>query len=140
MSGGYGQEDGGGIISLVRETAEGLGRLIADHIKLARVEMVADAKAYARSGGLLAVAALVLVIGYVFAWLAAGLALARVIGAPLAMLAVAAVHLVGGGVALSVALRRMKKTRVLDDTVHEATRTVATITAGVAASRAPTIP
>jgi hypothetical protein len=138
--GGYAQDDGGGIISLVRETAEGLGRLIADHIKLARVEMVADAKTYTRHAALLGVALVVLLVGYVFCWLAAGLALARLIGLPLAMLAVGVLHAVVGAVVLSAARRRMAKTHVLDDTVNEASRTVATLSAGVSASRAPTVP
>ena len=43
--------DGDGIITLVKETASGFGQLVADHIRLARVEMTADAKSYARDIG-----------------------------------------------------------------------------------------
>src|SRR4029078_7092278 len=76
------EHESDGIMSLVKETADGLGRLIADHIKLARVEMVADAKEYGRHVGLLTVAGIFVAIGYVFAWIAAALGLARWGGAP----------------------------------------------------------
>jgi len=56
------REDSDGIISLVRETADGLGKLIADHVKLARVELVSDARFYARDLAVMAVAGLVLFV------------------------------------------------------------------------------
>ena len=37
-----------GIVGLVRETIDGLRTLIADHIKLARIELETDLKTYAR--------------------------------------------------------------------------------------------
>src|SRR6185503_2179061 len=43
-----GKEESDGIIALVKETADGFGHLIAEHVKLARLELVADAKASGR--------------------------------------------------------------------------------------------
>lgn len=74
-------EEREGIVGLIRETVDGLRDLIADHIKLARLELVADAKTYGRSVAVLVVAGLVLAIGYIFGLVAAALGLAR-IGAP----------------------------------------------------------
>jgi hypothetical protein len=128
MFGTRGQDDDG-IVSLVKETAEGLGRLLADHIKLARVEIVADAKAYGRHAGLMVVAAVFLLLGYAFAWLAAALALGRLVGLPLAALIVGGAHLLAGLVALVVVRDRLRKTRVMDGTVAEVTRSVATLRA-----------
>jgi hypothetical protein len=126
------EHEGDGIMSLVKETADGLGRLIADHIKLARVEMVADAKEYGRHVGLLTVAGIFVVIGYVFGWIAAALAVARWVGAPLAFLIVALLHIAGGAIGLGVVSRRLKTTaRPLDDTVSEVNRSVATLAAQV---------
>jgi len=113
-------EEREGIVGLIRETVDGLRDLIADHIKLARVEMVADAKTYGRSITMLAVAGVVLAIGYIFGLLAAALALGRVWGAPLAFLAVAALHLIVGGVAMASSLSRMRRTHPMHDTVVEA--------------------
>jgi len=121
-----------GFIGLVRETADGLGHLIADHIKLARVEMVADAKEYGRRMAVLAAAGAVVVVGYLFAWIAAAIALGRVIGSAAAFLAVALVHLVAGAVAFVVVGRKLKDARVMDETVSEVGRSVATLRAQVA--------
>jgi hypothetical protein len=68
----------------------------------------------------LVVAGLVLAIGYVFGLIAAALALGRVWGTPLAFVAVAALHLIGGGVALASAMAKMRRTHPLHDTVVEA--------------------
>jgi hypothetical protein len=119
--------EGDGLFELVRETADGLGRLIADHIKLARVEIVADARAYGRRVALLAVAAAFLVVGYLFAWIAAALGLALLIGEPLAFLAVAVAHLVGGAIGLGVVARKLRRARVMDGTVSEVERSISTL-------------
>jgi hypothetical protein len=113
-------EEREGIVGLIRETIDGLRDLIADHIKLARVEMVSDAKTYGRSIAVLVVAGLVLAIGYVFGLIAAALALGRVWGTPLAFVAVAALHLIAGGVALASAMAKMRRTHPMHDTVVEA--------------------
>ena len=112
-------EEREGIVGLIRETVDGLRDLIADHIKLARLELVADAKTYGRSIAVLVVAGLVLAIGYIFGLIAAA-GLARLWGAPLAFGAVAALHLVLGGIAVVRAVGKMKRTRPMHDTVVEA--------------------
>jgi hypothetical protein len=138
MLGARPEHEGDGIMSLVRETADGLGRLIADHIKLARVEMVADAKEYGRHVGLLTVAGIFVAIGYVFAWIAAALGLARWVGAPLAFVIVAVLHLAGGAIGLGAVARRLKaRSRPLDDTVSEVSRSVATLAAQVGRGAEP---
>ena len=113
-------EEREGIVGLIRETLDGLRDLIADHIKLARVEMVSDAKTYGRSIAVLVVAGLVLAIGYVFGLIAAALALGRVWGTPVAFVAVAALHVVGGGIAMISAMAKMRRTHPMHDTVVEA--------------------
>jgi len=124
-------DEGDSFIALLRETADGLGRLVAEHIRLARVEMVADAKDYSRRVGLMAAAGGVILIGYFFAWIATALALGRVIGAPLAFLLVGGLH-IGGGAAIMVALaRRQREARVMDQTVSEVGRTVTALRGGV---------
>jgi len=123
--------DGDGFIALVRETADGLGRLIADHIKLARVEMVADAKEASRRMGLLAAAGTVIGVGHLFVWVAVALALRKAIGAPLAFLAVGGLHVVVGGIVLLMLVRRMRRARVLNQTVSEVGRTVTALRAQV---------
>jgi hypothetical protein len=120
----HNDEDQTGIIELVKETAEGLGKLLGDHVRLARIELVADIKSYGRDIGVLVAAAVVVIIGYAFAWVAGGLALARVIGGPLAFGAVALLHLVAGGIAAVVVAKRARAVRPLQGTATEVERSV----------------
>jgi hypothetical protein len=124
--------EGDGIVSLVKETADGLSRLVADHIRLARTEMVADLKSYARGLGVTAAAAALLGLGYGLGCVAGALALATVVGGPLAFAAVAGFHLLVGGIALAVGLRRLRAERPLQETAAEVSRTVAVLTAETA--------
>jgi hypothetical protein len=120
-------EEREGIIGLVRETVDGLRTLIGDHIKLARVELVADMKSYGRGVAVLAVAGVVLAVGYVFAWIAAGFGLARLWGAPLAFGAVAAFHLLVGGIATAWSVAKMRKTNLMQETKSEAKSSVSVL-------------
>jgi len=128
MSRQAGQDAPDGVVGLLRETVDGLGELIADHIKLARLELAADARSYGHGVAMLVVAGVVVTLGYAFAWLAIGLAVAKFWGAPIAFGAVAAVHLIGGGIAVSSATKWMKKTRLMRDSAVEASRSVSALT------------
>src|SRR5262245_61428292 len=90
------RDDRDSIVGLVRETADGFSRLVADHVRLARTELVADAKGYGQKLAGLIAAELVVGLGYALACVAGALALAQVIGSPLAFLAVGGFHLVVG--------------------------------------------
>ncbi|HVV17091.1 MAG TPA: phage holin family protein [Polyangia bacterium] len=128
MSRQAGQDAPDGVVGLLRETADGLGQLIADHIKLARLELAADARSYGQSVATLLVAGFVLALGYAFAWLAIGLAMSRVCGAPISFGGIAALHLIAGAVAVSAAIKRMKKTRLMRESAAEASRSVSALT------------
>jgi hypothetical protein len=119
----------GSIIALVKETASGFGQLVGDHIRLARLEMTADAKSYVRGAGLLLVGGFILAIGYGLACIAAALALARVTGGPLAFVCLAALHLVVGAIALAMIMRRMKEVQLMQETKNEVSRSVSALTA-----------
>ncbi|HVV51026.1 MAG TPA: phage holin family protein [Polyangia bacterium] len=113
-----------GIVGLVRETLDGLRTLIADHIKLARIELETDLQSYVRGLGGLALAVAIVAVGYVFAWLALALALARAWGAPAAFGAIAGLHVLVGGVAVGSAVGRMKRTRLMHGSAVEARASV----------------
>jgi len=118
---------GDGILALVKETASGLGQLVADHIRLARVEMTADAKSYVRDLGVLALGGFVIAVGYGLACIAAGFALARVMGGPLAFALLAFLHVVAGAVALVLAMRKMKQVQLMHETKQEVGRSVSVL-------------
>jgi hypothetical protein len=113
-----------GIVGLVRETIDGLRTLIADHIKLARIELETDLKTYARGTAVVVVAGVILAIGYVFAWIAAALALGHLWGPATAFIAVAGFHLVVGFITLLLATGRMKRTRLMHGSAVEARTSV----------------
>ncbi len=117
-------EHGDGIIALVKETASGFGQLVGDHIRLARIEMTADAKSYVRDVGWLVVGGFVLAAGYGLACIAAGLALAKIIGGPLAFASLAFLHVVVGGIALALIVRKMKRVQLMQETKHEVSRSM----------------
>jgi len=116
--------DSDGIITLVKEAASDFGQLVADHIRLARVEMTADAKSYARDVATLLVGAFILAAGYGLACIAGGLALAKVIGGPLAFASLAFLHLLVGGIALALIIRKMKRVQLMQETKLEVSRSV----------------
>ena len=114
-------EEREGIVGLIRETVDGLRDLIADHIKLARIELVGDAKTYGRSVAVLAVAGsgagdrLHLRPGR--RGVGAGPDLG---GARWRSCVVGALHLVVGGIAVAWSVAKMRRTHPMHDTVVEA--------------------
>src|SRR5262245_11729395 len=119
------------VVDLLRETADGLGRLIGEHVSLAKLELVADVRRIGRSLRLVALAVPFLVLGYGMLWLAAAVALGRLTGLPQALLIVGGLHVLAGAVALAVALgrRRRRPSRMMGTTTMEVGRTLATIRA-----------
>jgi uncharacterized membrane protein YqjE len=118
------------IASLLKDTVDGLGALIGDHLALARVELRAEAAALGRRAALLVSAASCLLLGYGLACVAAALAIGRRAGAPLGFLIVACVHVFVGMVALVVVRRRSTGARPLRATSLELGRTAAALSAG----------
>ena len=117
-----------GIIALVKETASGFSQLVADHIRLARLEMTADAKLYVRDGVMLAIGSFIVAAGYGLACIAAGMALSRVIGGPLAFACLALLHLIVGVIALVMIARRMKNVQLMQGTKNEVSRSMSALT------------
>jgi hypothetical protein len=118
--GTWGSEEAAALVALLKETADSLGVLIADHVKLARIELQTDVRIYAGALGVSLVAGVLLLFGYLFAWTALALALARSWSAPAAFAAVAAVHLLIGVLSLRAASRRVKRTKLLRESIVEA--------------------
>jgi uncharacterized membrane protein YqjE len=128
---GEGDDQSDGIISLVKETASGIGQLVADHIRLARIEMTADAKTYARDVGVLLAAGFIVAVGYGLACIGAGAALARVMGTPLAFVSLGVLHILIGAIALAMIVGRMKHVQLMQGTKQEVSRSVSALTATV---------
>ncbi|MES1204471.1 MAG: phage holin family protein [Pseudomonadota bacterium] len=119
MKSGDDSVKGGHILHLVRETADGLGQLVVQHVKLAQRELTADLQAMGARVALIAVCALVMIGGYTLAL--AGLACliggARAIAVPL--LGIGLAHVAGTGVAMGVLFARIRRARLMTATAGE---------------------
>lgn len=109
----------GGLAASFAQLADGLGTLVSQHLQLARVELADDARVI---GSLLARIALFVpfvVVGYALLNAAAAVALARWIPGELALLALGAVNLLGGGLGLYRAARQLRSRPILDRSLGE---------------------
>ena len=132
-----GRDDSEGIITLVKETADGFGHLLAEHVKLARLELVADARASGRKIAIIALIVPVIFIGYALAAVGLAVVLAQSLGSAVAFFVVGGGHVVLGGVAVAIAARRLGRVHPLRDTVNEVNRSVELITAAGGANGTP---
>ena len=126
------KDEGEGIIALVRETVDGIGRLVSEHIKLARLELVAEATTHGRKLAMIALIVPVVFIGYALACVGLAMLLARWLGASNAFFLVGGAHVVLGGVAIAIAVARLRRVQPLRETVHEVSLSVDAI-AGIGA-------
>jgi hypothetical protein len=125
------REDGDSIVALIKETADGFGRLIADHLRLARLEVVADIKTHGRDVAAVALIVPFLFLGYALACLGLALVLGRWMGLPVALFVVGGVHLVAGAAGLAVVLGKLRRAEILSESSHEVDRSVAALAARV---------
>jgi hypothetical protein len=132
-----GKDDSEGIIELVKETADGFGHLIAEHVKLARLELVADAKAHGRKVVGIALIVPVIFVGYALAAVGLAVLLSPSLGAAGAFFVVGGGHVVLGGLAVAIAANRLSHVQPLRETVHEVNRSVEAISAAGGANGAP---
>lgn len=138
--GSWESEDAKALGALLKEMADSLGVLIADHVKLARIELQTDVRIYAGALGVSLVAGIVLVFGYLFAWTALALALAQRWSAPVSFAAVAAVHLLLGALSLRAVSRKVQRTKVLRESIVEARGSVRALAHSALADSAPAQP
>jgi hypothetical protein len=124
-----------GIIALARETADAIGRLTVQHLRLARLEMRADIRAMGVQAGLIAVLAALAVVGYALAM--AGLALVITSGwrAGLAFLLIGGGHVSAAGVGIFIAVARLRRMRPMNATADEVNRSLAPL--GLASMASP---
>jgi hypothetical protein len=125
-----------GVIGLARETADALGRLTVEHLRLARLEMKSDLRMMGRQAGRMAVMIALAVVGYGLAM--AGLALVlggnAATGGPLLIVGLA--HLVTSGVVIAVAIVRLRRVRLMNATAEEMSHTLTTVPVALAQSQA----
>lgn len=131
------QGSGDSILALIKETADGFGRLLADHIKLARLELVADVKNYGRQVTLIALIVPIIFIGYAILCVGLAAALSPWLGRAGGLFLVGGAHIVIGAIAIMVAIRRLRRAQPLSETVEEMTRSMETFSPARLGNGAP---
>jgi uncharacterized membrane protein YqjE len=119
--------EGEGLLTLVRETVDGIGRLISEHLTLARLEFQNDIKSYGRSVAVLLLVAGIFVLAYALACVGLALFLSRFMHPANAFFLVAGVHLLIGVIAGAIAVRRLRDTQPMHETVSEVERSVSAL-------------
>ena len=103
----------------VRAIIDALSELVAQHIKLARVELKEDARELGGQVAKIAAFVPLIAMGYALLCVALALFLRRFVPLDAAFLIVAAVNLAGGAVGILLAVRRLKEAKVLSGTRDE---------------------
>lgn len=123
------REEDRGLTSLVSRLADGLTKLVSQHLTLAKLELAEDAKTIGREAGMIAAFVPFILIGYALLCVALSLLLGRWLGAAGGFAVVGAVHLIAGAIGAFTAIRRLQSRKVLDETVTELSRSAEALNA-----------
>ena len=117
-----------GLAAKFRETVDGLGHLVTEHVRRSRLELILAKRSLVRQAVLAAAAGSLLLVGYLLVCAGIAAALAPVIGLATALLALGGVHVLVGGISLVVARTRFEDSRIGRGTVDEVGRSLIAIT------------
>jgi uncharacterized membrane protein YqjE len=106
-------------VNPLRELVDAFSELVAQHVRLARLEVKEDAKYVGTRVGVIAAFAPLILVGYSFLCIALALTLGNRIGHELAFLSVGVFNLVVSGLGIAVAARQLQKRKLLNATVAE---------------------
>ncbi len=109
---------------LVNETVDGLGHLVAEHVRLSKLELLENLKVMSRQMARAAVVVGFAFVGYLFLWAGVVAVLGQTRGVASAAFLVGGLHLVGGAIGLVLVLAKLARIRVMDGTALEVHKTV----------------
>ena len=113
-----------GLTVLLGRLTDGFSKLVTQHLTLARVELMEDARVMGSDVARIAAFVPFVLVGYAFLCAVLSAFLARWIGWDGALALVGAVNLVGGGLGIARAASRLKSFQLMDDTAQELNRSV----------------
>lgn len=122
-----------GVVGLARETADALGRLTVQHLRLARLEIKADLRAMGLQAGVIALLGALATVGYGLAM--AGLAIILDGGSKggIPLLIIGILHVVAAGVGILIAVLRLRRLRLMNATADEVNQSLGPLGIGPAA-------
>lgn len=105
--------------SQLRELVDAFSELVAQHVRLARLELAQDARFVGVRVGVIALLAPLFLVGWGFLCVALALAIHRSLAADVSFLIVGFLNLVLGGVGIGVAAKQLAGRKVMDTTLAE---------------------
>lgn len=111
----------------ILELVDAFSDLVAQHVRLAKMELAEDAKFMGARIALIAVFVPLILVGYGFLCAGAALALARVMATELSFVLVGVLNLAIGGVGIALAGKQLSQRKVLDATTVELESTRAVV-------------
>ncbi|QRK14167.1 phage holin family protein [Archangium violaceum] len=131
---GLGTETERKLTALVGRLTDGFSKLVTQHLTLARVELMEDARIMGQDVALIAAFVPFVLVGYAFLCGALAAVLAQWVGWAGSLALVGAVNLVGGVLGITRVAMRLKSHRVMDETTQELERSVAVLAQAPAAA------
>jgi uncharacterized membrane protein YqjE len=113
-----------GVVALVQQTADALGRLTVEHLRLARLEMKSDLREMGRQVARLAVMTALAVVGYGLGMAGLALILGQRPATGVPLLIIGAAHVLIAGAAIVLAVVRLRRVRLMRSTTEEISQTL----------------
>jgi uncharacterized membrane protein YqjE len=114
-----GDPDHGGFSTYLGQLADGLSKLVAQHLELARLEISEDLRAVGTNLAKIAAFIPFMLVGYLLLCCAVAFLLARVVSTDAAFAIVGGVNLIGGALGAWRAAQSIKKRPMMDDSLAE---------------------
>jgi uncharacterized membrane protein YqjE len=127
MALGRTQERNGRVPVLLGNIVDGFGRLVSEHVALAKLELAKDATGLARQLGKLAIVLPFIAVGYAFICAAVVALMVPWMSLPAALALIGAVNLGIGSATGYGAWKRLKRPPVMEDTLEELGRSVSVL-------------
>jgi hypothetical protein len=109
----------GSIAAQVSRIADGVSKLVSQHIALAKLELAEDAKAVGISVGLIAGLAPFILVGYLFLCGAAAVGMSAKLGLSWSLAIVGGVNALGGLAGILVAVQKLRTRHMFGGTIQE---------------------
>ncbi|MEP6652996.1 MAG: phage holin family protein [Myxococcales bacterium] len=125
----------GSVADLLRETADGMGQLVIQHVKLAQLELTAELRAMGSRAALIAIYVVLMVVGYMLTMTGVALLVGAQTRLGWCFLGLGLLHVVGTAFGMLLAFRNRPHPRLMQNSTDELNQSA---TALIAAGRAPT--
>jgi hypothetical protein len=109
----------GGIGRALGQVADGLGRLVSEHLALAKLELATDARELGTEIGKMLVFAPMVIVGYALLCSALSIGLMKWMALPAALVVVGGINFALGSLGLYGAIRRVRAHQPMQDTLRE---------------------